>query len=447
MVTLKFLKKIRDKLDDYIEVREQARENRRSYNLATSSSWSPDPFMEERTRRKSYDDKYRRHTSPDPVKCKTIVANNDSRAKKNRRSNQQLNSEDNLANPRRSREVVINQRGSGRERSPRRSDSVLLRKRLDYQGQAARLSDDNKPRASTERINRLRKNIPPLPLNPVQWAGLPRNNRPLSPQAVPHFRQQSSSITGPQEAQPPADWYTYVRGRNKKERLAAAAEIRHEEEKRREALRWKASKETRSGEEQENAAQRKREEARIRTAAEREKAEKRRKVQEAEKRASDDRVKRENERRRLLAYGPPPGESEQQPRQRTWSTPHILGDSGSQARQAERSETAPVQKRTGADNIRQLHSGQQIKNTARRNSVPITPQKKDNSVQNMPLEFTPLTEENLWAQVVFGDEDVDPLGRGLGDNMRTILEGFMLPTIFQSDLTPSDEEENPLDQK
>jgi hypothetical protein len=65
----------------------------------------------------------------------------------------------------------------------------------------------------------------------------------------------------------------------------------------------------------------------------------------------------------------------------------------------------------------------------------------------MPLEFTPLTEENLWAQVVFGDEDVDPLGRGLGDNMRTILEGFRLPTIFQSDLTPSDEEENPLDQK
>lgn len=101
------------------------------------------------------------------------------------------------------------------------------------------------------------------------------------------------------------------RGRNKKERLAAAAEIKHEEEKRRaEALRWKAVEETRSEEEQENAAQRKREEARIRHAAEREKAEKRRKAQEAEKRASDDRVKRENERRRLLAFGPPPGKSE-----------------------------------------------------------------------------------------------------------------------------------------
>lgn len=197
MVTLKFLKKIRDKLDDYIEEREQARERRRSYNLATSSSWSPDPFMEERTRRKSYDDKYRRHTSPDPAKRKTIVANNDSRAKMNRRSNEQFNSEDNLANPRRSRDAVLNQRGSGRERSPRRSDSVLLRKRPDYQGQAGRLSDDNKPRASNERMNRPRQNIPPLPLNTVQWAGLLRNNRPLSSQAVPHFGQQSTSVTGP----------------------------------------------------------------------------------------------------------------------------------------------------------------------------------------------------------------------------------------------------------
>jgi hypothetical protein len=107
----------------------------------------------------------------------------------------------------------------------------------------------------------------------------------------------------------------------------------------------------------------------------------------------------------------------------------------------------PKPGRTAADNNGQLHSGQQIKNTARRNSVPKTPQKKDDTVQNMPPNFTPLTEENLRAQAASGDEDVDPLGRGLGDNMRTILEGFRLPTIFQSDLTPSDEEENPLDQK
>lgn len=65
----------------------------------------------------------------------------------------------------------------------------------------------------------------------------------------------------------------------------------------------------------------------------------------------------------------------------------------------------------------------------------------------MPPKFTPLTEENLRAQAASDDEDSDPLGRGLGDNMRTILEGLRIPTIFQSDPTPSDEEENPLDQK
>ncbi len=386
MVTLKFLKKIRDKLDDYIEEREQARELRRSCNLSTSSSWCPEPSMEERTRRKSNDDGYRRYTSPDPVNHNTIVANNESRAKKKTRSNQQFNSEDDLVNPRRSRDAVLNQRGSGRERSPRRSDSVLARKRPDYQRQAGRLSDDNEPRASNERMNRPRQNIPALPLNLVQWAGLPRNNRPLSPQAVPPFGQQSYSITDTRQAQPSADWDTYVRGRNKKKRLAAA-----------------------------------------------------------EKRTSDDRVKRENERRRLLAFGPPPGECEQQPPQHTWSTPHILSDSGSQARPAERSESASVQARTAADNNRQLHILEEIKNTVGQNSVPVTPQ-KDNSVQNVPPEFTPLTE-NLRAQAASGDEDLDPLGRGLGDNMRTVLEGFRLPTIFESDLTPSDEEENPLDQK
>lgn len=451
MVTLKLLKKIRDKLDDYIEEREQARERRRSYNPATSSSWSPDPIMEERTRRKSYDDKYRRHTSPDPVKRKTIGVSNDSRAKKNRRTNQEFSSEDNLANTRRSRDVVINQGHSSRDRSPRMSDSVLLRNRPGYQGRAGRSSEDNKRRASNERINRPRQIPSPLPLKPVQWAGLPRNNRPLSPLAVPQIGQQSYSITGPQQAQPPVDWDTYVRERNKKERQAATAEIMQDEEKQRaEASKWKATKETRSEGEQENAAQRKREEARIRKAAEREKAEKRRKAQKAEKRASDDRVKRENERRRLLAFGPPPCESEQQPRQSMSSTP-IISDSGSQARQVERCETAPVQQRTAADkNKRQLQdvyspsTGQQIKNTARQDSAPITPRKKDNSVQNMPPEFAPLTEENLRAQAGSGDDDLDPLCRGLGDNMRTILEGFRLPTIFQSDLTPSDEEENPL---
>jgi hypothetical protein len=39
------------------------------------------------------------------------------------------------------------------------------------------------------------------------------------------------------------------------------------------------------------------------------------------------------------------------------------------------------------------------------------------------------------------DDDIDPLGRLLGDNMRTFIQGFALPTIYQSDITPSTEEE------
>jgi hypothetical protein len=53
-----------------------------------------------------------------------------------------------------------------------------------------------------------------------------------------------------------------------------------------------------------------------------------------------------------------------------------------------------------------------------------------------------LTEENLRAQAVDSDDsDIDPLGRGLGDNMRTFLHGFAVPTILQSDLTSSIEDE------
>jgi hypothetical protein len=53
-----------------------------------------------------------------------------------------------------------------------------------------------------------------------------------------------------------------------------------------------------------------------------------------------------------------------------------------------------------------------------------------------------LTEENLRAQAADSDDsDIDPLGRGLGDNMRTFLCGFAVPTILQSDLTPSIEDE------
>jgi hypothetical protein len=61
-----------------------------------------------------------------------------------------------------------------------------------------------------------------------------------------------------------------------------------------------------------------------------------------------------------------------------------------------------------------------------------------------------LTEENLRAQAADSDDsDIDPLGRGLGDNMRTFLHGFAVPTMLQSDLTSSigDEEVENKDKK
>jgi hypothetical protein len=452
MGSLKFLKKIRDKLDNYIGEREQVPECRLSYNPTPSRTWSPDPHFEERKRRKSYDDKYRRCTYPDLCERKIIVAGYKVQAVKTRRGQgtaRGRRSEGSLADPRRSRDAVVN-RGSHGAMPLRRSDSIL---------------DCKRPECG-------REDIPPVPPIPPIWANEPRNNAPLSPRAV----NQSGQKPNPQieeyhclqreylekkkaQKQPTVDWDAIIREQNENDRAAAQGNRQQEEEKRRLAeQKWKAAEETRRNAEREEAEktrqqfrlQREREEtektkqeARNREeVVAREKADKRRKAEDAEKKTSEDRVKRENERRRLLAFGPPPGGIEQQRRPPTWPTPPTTGGSSLQARQFERRETAPAQQKPAAGSSDQKQGGQQPRPPARRNSYPVWPHQRDDSLQNRPPKLVPLTEENLRAQAVnFVDDDIDPLGRGLGDNMRTILEGFRLPTIFQSDLTPSDEEE------
>jgi hypothetical protein len=259
------------------------------------------------------------------------------------------------------------------------------------------------------------------------------------------------------QKQPIVDWDTIIREQAEIDRAEAQVN-RHQEEKRHLAeQKWKAAEEMRRNAEREEPEkqrqelnrQRDREEteknkqdARRQEAGAREKADKRRKADGAERGANEDCVKRENERRRLLAFGSP-GEIEQQRRSPTWLTPSTTGGCRPQARQNERRETVSGQKKSTAGNSGQQQSGKQPKPPVRRNSYQITPHQRHDSSQNTPPKLAPLTEENLRVQAAdfFDDDDIDPLGRGLGDNMRTILEGFRLPTIFQSDLTPSDEKE------
>jgi hypothetical protein len=453
MGSLKFLKKIRDKLDSYVREREQVREHRLSYNPTHSRTWSPKPDFEERKRRKSYDDKYRRHTDPYLCECKRMVAGNANQAGKARKgqgSTPGRRSESNLADPRQSRYVIIHPGARGRARSPRRSGSILNRKRLEYE----------------------REDILAVPPMPPIWTNENHNNAPLSPRAVNQSRQKPN----PQieeyhrlqrehlekkkaQKQPLVDWDAIIREQNEIDRAAAQVNRQQEEKKRHLAeQKWKAAEEMRRNAEREEAEkqsqelnrQRDREETennkqearRRQKAAAREKADERRKAEYAEKGASEDRVKRENERRRLLAFGSP-GEIEQQRRPPTWPTPSTTDGSRPQARRIEKRETASAQQKPTADNSGQQQSGQQPNPLVRRNSYPITPHQRHDSSQNRPPNLAPLTEENLRVQAAdfFDDEDIDPLGRGLGDNMRTILEGFRLLTIFQSELTPSDEEE------
>jgi hypothetical protein len=136
MGSLKFLKKIRDKLDSYIGEREQVREHRLSHNPTHSRTWSPKSDFEERKRRKSYDDKYRRHANPDLCENESMVTCNTKQAGKARKgqgSTRGRRSESNLTDPRQSRYVIIHLGARGRARSPRRSDSILNCKRLEYE--------------------------------------------------------------------------------------------------------------------------------------------------------------------------------------------------------------------------------------------------------------------------------------------------------------------------
>lgn len=485
MGSLKFLKKIRDKLDNYIEDREQARERRSSFNQPHPRSWSPDHNEEERKRRKSYDESSRRPIHTHLNNHKIVMAEKlDRKISNGEGPNRGRKSEGNLPGPRRSRDVAITPGDGGRARSPRRSDSVLVRKRQENQRGTNHPRED-RPRASNEQVNRPRERFPPVPPIPPQWTKEARNNTSLSPRAKNQLGQRGNPQTEEYERlqrefmakkaqkQSTVDWDAMLREKNEQVRLAAEIKRRDEEQK------WKGAEQRRRAEEQAVAAPRKLEEdqqkkqeavrQREREAAEKTrqeareretirqlkrdigqrameqqhasktreterqleqlKTEKRRKAEEAEEKVNADRVKRENEARRLRAFGP------LHQRRPTWpNSPATAG------KRLERNGTDPVRRRpTG--NSGQQPSRQEPRVPVRRNSESNTPQRKD-SVQNKLPVLAALTEENLRAQAVDSDDsDIDPLGRGLGDNMRTFLHGFAVPTILQSDLTSSIEDE------
>jgi hypothetical protein len=491
MGSLKFLKKIRDKLDNYIEDKEQAQERRSSFNQPHPRSWSPDPNEGERKRRKSYDESSRRPIHTHLNSHKIVMAEKLARKISNSEGpNRSRKSEGNLPGPRQSRDVAITPGGGGRERSPRRSDSVLVRKRQENHRGMNHPRED-RPRASNEQVNRPREKFPPVPPIPPQWTKEARNNTSLSSRAENQLGQrgnlqteeyerlQRESMAKKVQKQPTVDWDAMLREKNEQVRLAAETKRREEEQK------WKSAEQRRRAEEQAVAAPRKLEEVqqkkkqeavrqREREAAEKTKqearereairqlkrdirqrameqqhvsktreterqreqvkTEKRRKAEEAEKKVNADRVKRENEARRLRAFGP------LHQRRPTWPNSPAIAGSGLQGKPLERNGTDPVRRRpTG--NSGQQPSRQEPRVPVRRNSEPNTPQRND-SVQNKLPVLAALTEENLRAQAADSDDsDIDPLGRGLGDNMRTFLCGFAVPTILQSDLTPSIEDE------
>jgi hypothetical protein len=412
---LKLLKKIRDKLDYYIEEKEQGRERRLSYNAAPSNSWSPDPTKEERKRRKSYQDRSRRHTEPEPD-CLIIIGgyeNDSRRVIRGDGSNRGRNSrsEGNLAGPRQSQEAVLNP--GVPQRGPRRSDSVLVRRGREYNGNA-RLSREHhrhrsrspgRPRESNEHAIQRQEDVLPLPMVPPNWTAEARSNEPFSPRA----RNQSSQLYPPSPRSPPkqpaVNWDAMLREKN----LATEAKRRQDEE------RWKAAEERRRKEE--------------------EKAEKRRKVEEAEQKSKADRVKRENEERRLRAFGSPlDRHGSDQPRRAPAS-----GGSGYHRRPDNRHVANLLQERPAFGEIDQQDKAAPLRKApAKSHSSPM--KQRENNLQKEPPVVAPLTTENLRAQetdLFEEDDDVDPLGRGLGDNTRTFLQGLRLPTILQSDLTPS----------
>ncbi|KAE9377951.1 hypothetical protein N431DRAFT_328380 [Stipitochalara longipes BDJ] len=483
MGSLKFLKKIRDKLDEYIENRE-VRSRQASYAHPRPHSWGPDPLEEERTRRKSYDDQSRRHTDLDLNERSVKMAGNEKRTLRmgdNGLQNRDRVSEGNGTDPRKSRGVVRSPGYAGPKKSSRKSDGELVRRRREQQ-RVMRVK--NRPRASNECLNWHHEDIPLVhPILP-QWTAETRKDRPHSPrdkriaghQLVfsprnPHIKadlQTQHDVSGNRaEKQPTVDWDAMIRVKNEQVRLAAKEKSREEEEKKRGAAeqKWKAAERRRRAEEEEAAAGRnplvnaenKKSEAIRRCErekaeqgeqearnsgtehqCERGKAEKQRKAEEAENKAHAARIQRENEERRLRAFGSPGG-SVQPERRPPWPTTPATGRFGPQRQPLEKRETNPARP-TAAGSSGQEHRKQQPRLLFRKDSIPTKPQQQ--IMQNVPPKLAPLTEENLRAKAAIDDDDVDPLGRSLGDNMRTFLQGFALPTIYQSVLTPSTEEED-----
>ncbi|PMD44198.1 hypothetical protein L207DRAFT_619109 [Hyaloscypha variabilis F] len=332
MRSLKILKKIRDKLDEYIENRE-FRSRRASYTQPHPHSWAPDPFEEERKRRRSYDERTRRHTDSDLNGRRISMAANEKRTLKtsnNGLRNRDRVSERNLPGPRKSRDVVAKPGNDGQEGSPRKSDGELVRRRRENQ-RAMRITD--RSRDPNEHIDRLREDFPPIPPFPPQWTAKARRDRslPLPPSpklprvdANQPFQRNRSEKRA--EKQPTVDWDAMVRAKNEQIRLVAEAKSQEEENKRRAAeQKWKAAEQRRRAEEEHgtvdwrplsktenkkseatcqcepvNYGRRKQEveNSQNERQGEREEAEKRSKAEEAEKKARTVRVQRENEERR-----------------------------------------------------------------------------------------------------------------------------------------------------
>jgi hypothetical protein len=381
-------------------------------------------------------------------------------------------SEGNLPGPRKSRDVVAKPGNDGQEGSPRKSDGELVRRRRENQ-RAMRITD--RSRDPNEHIDRLREDFPPIPPFPPQWAAKARRDRslPLPPSpklprvdANQPFQRNRSEKRA--EKQPTVDWDAMVRAKNEQIRLVAEAKSQEEENKRRAAeQKWKAAEQRRRAEEEHgtvdwrplsktenkkseatcqcepvNYGRRKQEveNSQSERQGEREEAEKRSKAEEAEKKARTVRVQRENEERRLRAFGPSGG-SVQTERRPTWPPPPASDGTKPRGKELETRENKPINPTAAVSNVQDQRKQQQ-RPPARRNSVPARP--KNEIIQGVSPKLAPLTAENLRAKAAIDDDDddddIDPLGRLLGDNMRTFIQGFALPTIYQSDITPSTEE-------
>lgn len=450
------------------------------------------PHREERKRRKSYDDRYRRDADSDSSEVKILnVAGSRNPAKKNEHScrSRTSRSEGNLGDPRESREIIITpgDRGRRRNSSPRKSDNVLAGRRS---------KSRRRYRSSNSRVNQ--QDIPPMPAIPPKWTQEARKNAPLrannqpvqqaAPAPVPvrnlhaeeynrlqreaakkrardiqveeYNRLQREATEKARNVQAeeynrlqreaaqkkaqksPVDWDRLKKERDEQEKSAAEAQ-------RLQAVEMAAAGARRWGEIEKQKKQKEREEEAIR---QREKAEKRRKAEEAENRVNTDKMLAEeisrkeaairvNEAARLKAFGPPGGRmggSEPQPQAPAWSNSANgqTDGSGLQAKPLERRETYPIVKKPVGNNG-------QLRDTLIRNDKrryrPSQPKLK-------PPMPAPLTAENLRAQKDnFVDQAaVSELNRPLGDMTRTYIEGFRLPPELESKVNEhSDEEENP----